>query len=304
MPLIHSGSKQAISQNIRTEKAAGKKQDQAVAIALNVARRAAKAAGGEVKLDKTTVHYREGSGGERCGNCTMFRNPNACTLVAGYISPHGYCDRFDAKEKRARGGAVGSREVILIRHGKTSMNSDNRTSVDRIRGWKDVPLSDEGKKEAEALAQKCKGLGIDVIYCSDLKRAHDTAKVVGSAIGKEPIPYKKLRPWNLGEFTGADTKDALPKIANYVRNKPESAIPEGESFNSFKTRAFSGLQDILAKHPDKKVALVTHHRVERLLKGWQAKGEPKDHSIDLETFLQKGEPTGHAEKLVLKRWNR
>ena len=49
MPLIKSGSKEAISANIRAEKAAGKPQDQAVAIALDVARRARKKAdGGEV----------------------------------------------------------------------------------------------------------------------------------------------------------------------------------------------------------------------------------------------------------------
>jgi hypothetical protein len=40
MPLIKSGSRPAISQNIRTEIAAGKPQKQAVAIALNTARRA------------------------------------------------------------------------------------------------------------------------------------------------------------------------------------------------------------------------------------------------------------------------
>lgn len=48
MPLIKSGSKKAISTNIRTEMAAGKPQKQAVAIALDVARRAKRATGGPV----------------------------------------------------------------------------------------------------------------------------------------------------------------------------------------------------------------------------------------------------------------
>lgn len=42
MPLIKSGSKKAVSQNIKTEMAAGKPQKQAVAIALSVARRGKK----------------------------------------------------------------------------------------------------------------------------------------------------------------------------------------------------------------------------------------------------------------------
>lgn len=40
MPLIKSKSKKAVSQNIRTEMAAGKPQKQAVAIALSVQRKA------------------------------------------------------------------------------------------------------------------------------------------------------------------------------------------------------------------------------------------------------------------------
>ena len=39
MPLIKSGSKEAISENIRREKKSGRPQKQAVAIALDVARR-------------------------------------------------------------------------------------------------------------------------------------------------------------------------------------------------------------------------------------------------------------------------
>jgi len=45
MPLLKSGSRKAVSQNIRTEIAAGKPQKQAVAIALSVARRAKSPAG-------------------------------------------------------------------------------------------------------------------------------------------------------------------------------------------------------------------------------------------------------------------
>lgn len=48
MPLIKSGSKSAVSRNIATEIGAGKKQDQAVAIALNIARKAKRANGGGV----------------------------------------------------------------------------------------------------------------------------------------------------------------------------------------------------------------------------------------------------------------
>lgn len=49
MPLIKGSSREAVSANIKAEKNAGAKQDQAVAIALDTARRYAKAAGGPVQ---------------------------------------------------------------------------------------------------------------------------------------------------------------------------------------------------------------------------------------------------------------
>lgn len=51
------------------------------------------------KESKAKVHYRGGHGDHYCRNCTMFRSPNACTAVEGYISPEGLCDLF----KRKRG---------------------------------------------------------------------------------------------------------------------------------------------------------------------------------------------------------
>lgn len=37
--------------------------------------------------------------GERCGGCSMFREPDSCTLVAGEISPHGHCRYWQAKRR-------------------------------------------------------------------------------------------------------------------------------------------------------------------------------------------------------------
>lgn len=87
----------------------------------------------------------------------------------------------------------------------------------------------------------------------------------------------------------------LPEIAEYVRNKPGEDVPGGECFNSFKARVFAALPAMLAG--DGEVALVTHHRVERLLKAWIANGCQPDKSINLDVFLEKGEPPGKLEKL-------
>jgi len=200
---------------------------------------------------------------------------------------------------KAMDAKSGSKTFWLIRHGATKYNNSTDESADRIRGWMDIPLSKEGVQEADKLADGLKNSGITRIFTSDLSRAEETAEAIAESLEIDYVPTMNLRPWNLGKFAGQSTKDALPEIAEYVRNKPDEKVPEGESFNSFKKRAFEGLS-MVVKSADSNVAMVTHHRIERLLKAWVKKGCPPDHSIDMGTFLSKGEDPGHSERVAVK----
>jgi broad specificity phosphatase PhoE len=205
----------------------------------------------------------------------------------------------DRAAKR-RGADVGRGvEIYIVRHGATKMNNQTDMSEDRIRGWANVPLSDEGREEARKAAKKLERIGIEVIFTSDLVRAEETARIIGQATGLKPIVTKKLRPWDLGELTGAATKRALPIVAKYACDTPDKPVPKGESFNSFCARGFEGLADCLRSANGKKLLIVTHHRLERLLEAWDVAGQPSDHRIDIKTFLDKGDPPGHVEKLTI-----
>lgn len=191
-----------------------------------------------------------------------------------------------------------TRKVMLVRHGATSLNGTT-VSTDRIRGWKDIPLSPQGKEEAESLASEIAKSPPDVIVSSDLKRAHDTAKAVADAADmKIAETSQAFRPWDVGKLAGESTKVALPIMEKYIEETPDEALPDGESFNTFKDRFFSGLKDVLSRH-DGTVAVVAHHRNDRLLAAWQANGFPQDGSIDLPTFKQKGEPTGSVTEFSI-----
>ena len=190
-------------------------------------------------------------------------------------------------------------EVYLIRHGSTKFNNDTDTSQDRIRSWRDVPLSEDGRKEAETTAKALRNKGIKHIYSSDLERAKETADCLGRYCKLPVKTTKELRPWDLGEFTGKSTKESMPKIHKYV-DEPDKEVPKGESFNSFRDRAFGGIEKILRDHPKDTVAIVTHHRVERLIKAWMDKGQPKNYDINFNIFKEKGEKPGGHEKLNLE----
>ena len=188
------------------------------------------------------------------------------------------------------------RPIIFIRHGATKLNSDD-VSIDRIRGWKDIPLSPEGEDEAHKLAHSLRHNPPSVIVTSDLKRAADTAGIISTVLGV-PVEWKteKFRPWNVGDYTGVVSSKAIPTLADYAKNKPDQKIPGGENFDDFRKRFFSGLDEALDRFSGV-VAIVSHHRDERLLKAWIAGGFKTDGSIDISTFNQKGEHTGSAERI-------
>lgn len=254
------------------------------------------AAGGaeQHKRTKASVDYRPGGAAKRCGNCSMY-SERTCSLVAGLIDPDYVCDKWQAKdapEKEAPPTNV--REVQIIRHGATALNNDD-VSVDRIRGWKDVPLSPEGHQEAERVADQIAKKPPDVLVSSDLARALDTAKTISRKC-HVPIAEESqaFRPWNVGDLAGKKSSHAVPLLADFARNKPDKPVPGGESFNAFKSRFFRGLYDVLSKHSGR-VGIVTHHRNERLLKAWQKAGFPADGEIDKQEFTKKGAPTAHTE---------
>ena len=189
--------------------------------------------------------------------------------------------------------------LYIVRHGETKLNNDTDTSQDRIRGWTDVPLTDKGRQEAKVAGEKLKKHNIEVICCSPLSRAHETAKIIGKILNIKPVTIDGLKPWNLGELTGTSTKEALPKIAEYVRKKADKKVPEGESFNDFSNRTFEGFKEAIEKADGKTLCIVTHHRDERLIRAWVKAGCPADHHIDLDFFLQKGDPPGGVVALKI-----
>lgn len=189
-----------------------------------------------------------------------------------------------------------TRTIMLIRHGATRMNNDD-VSVDRIRGWKDIPLSKDGEEEAHRLGEKIKKDPPDVIVSSDLKRAADTAGIISDLTGVPVEEYtKNFRPWNVGEYAGSVTKDTIPILAKYATDKPSENLPGGESFDDFASRFLGGVAKVLDKY-DGVVAIVTHHRGERLMKAWIKKGCPPDGEIDKAEFCKKGEHTGSVSHL-------
>jgi broad specificity phosphatase PhoE len=151
-------------------------------------------------------------------------------------------------------------KLLIIRHGHTSLNLPGRD--ERLRGWLDVPLDQEGLDEAaETAALVAQNYAVDAICCSDLRRARQTAEVLRRQT-KAPVTHTSdLRPWNLGVFCGERVRDIIPFLS-LLNQHPDLAAPSGESFYQFYGRYAHRLNELLsqAEASPNSVAVVTHVR--------------------------------------------
>ena len=119
------------------------------------------------------------------------------------------------------------RRLILLRHGQTDYNVDGR-----MQGHLDSHLTDAGHEQAAEAAPVLASLAPDRLVSSDLRRAVDTAEVVGAACGL-PVKFDpRLRETHLGYWQGrtvAEIERDYPGAIATWRSDPAWAPPEGES---------------------------------------------------------------------------
>jgi 2,3-bisphosphoglycerate-dependent phosphoglycerate mutase len=147
--------------------------------------------------------------------------------------------------------------IIAIRHGETAWNVDTR-----IQGHLDIPLSANGRWQAERLAEALRDEPIQAIYASDLTRAWETAQYVGRATRVNVTPEIGLRERGFGDFEGktfAEIEVLLPEQSlRWRRRDPDFSPPGGESLLALRTRVIEAAQRLAALHPGEQIALVGH----------------------------------------------
>jgi len=151
-------------------------------------------------------------------------------------------------------------KLLIIRHGHTGLNMPGRD--ERLRGWLDVPLDREGLEEAAVTTEQiCFLHTVDAIYCSDLRRARQTAEVLRKKTKAPIIATSDLRPWNLGVFCGQRVREILPFL-NLLNQHLDLAAPSGESFYQFYGRYAHRLKELLtlAEASRNSIAVVTQVR--------------------------------------------
>ena len=147
--------------------------------------------------------------------------------------------------------------IIAIRHGETAWNVDTR-----IQGHLDIPLSANGRWQAERLAEALRDETITAIYASDLTRAWETAQYVGQVHGLQLTKEVGLRERDFGAFEGktfAEIEVLLPEQSlRWRKRDPEFYPAGGESLTTMRTRVLEAAERLAAQHPGEQIALVGH----------------------------------------------
>ncbi|MFJ5059988.1 histidine phosphatase family protein [Streptomyces nigra] len=158
--------------------------------------------------------------------------------------------------------------VVLLRHGET-----DRNATDRFQGQADIPLNDEGVRQAQQAALALPAGGWLAVYSSPMARAAQTAAY---AAGRLDVPHHRLdglRERHLGSLDGlyrAEFARGHPRTMRRLLDEPGYAPPGGESGNEARARFCSALHRVLtaertAEHTAGRVLVVAHGGVLNLL---------------------------------------
>lgn len=155
-------------------------------------------------------------------------------------------------------------KLYLIRHGESVAN------INDLYHFPDTPLSGEGKKQSEIIAQRISKLPIDIIYSSDLLRASQTAMAISEKTGKQieftPLLREFRKPSKLwGKSDDYSESKTYVKLQKENFNNPNWKWEDDESYNDLKIRATKILKMFSIKHHDKQIVVVCHGAIIKMI---------------------------------------
>lgn len=153
-------------------------------------------------------------------------------------------------------------KIIIARHCQTDWNARHK-----VQGRTDIPLNATGRAQAAALAKKVAGEGVTRIVCSDLSRAAETGRIVGTALGIPVETDERLRECAFGLAEGLPVA-VFVRLFGGLKRRPakkkllyDFRLLGGEYGPLVAVRHLQALFDVIRKGPaDGCVLLVGHGR--------------------------------------------
>ena len=150
-------------------------------------------------------------------------------------------------------------KIYLVRHGENKANLTKEFSCKYV----DYPLTDKGRLQAAQTGFYLKNKRIDAIFTSPLKRAVETATIIGEILNLKIFEVEAFREINVGDLEQQPvSKEIWAQYQNvvqaWVAGSSEIAFPGGENFIQLCARFRQGLLSVCRSYPTQKVLIVGH----------------------------------------------
>lgn len=170
-------------------------------------------------------------------------------------------------------------EIYIVRHGETVWNKRHR-----LQGNTDIALNENGKRLALESGRNLKDTEFDVVYCSPLKRARETAELMMQGRSIDIIPDNRIREMNFGILEGRNVDEMrLDKTNPFYPffDNPQDYEPDegGETIEEVVKRGTQFMQQVvepLEKQGKKRVMLVAHGAMNKAIMMYIKKHDKKD----------------------------
>jgi len=145
--------------------------------------------------------------------------------------------------------------ILLARHGQSDWNAARRW-----QGHADRRLTEKGRAQSQALAERLAHIELDAVYSSDLRRAADTARVVAEAQGLELVQLSELREVDVGSWSGLTREEAEERFPDGFARWREGfpGWDDGEDYDDMAQRVIGAVVEIALAHEDGRALVVSH----------------------------------------------
>jgi broad specificity phosphatase PhoE len=186
-----------------------------------------------------------------------------------------------------------SQEVVLVRHGETEWSRAGKHT-----GRTDIPLTDRGRQEAQAVGAELQGRQFALVLTSPLARAADTCRLAG--LGDVAEPREELMEWDYGAYEGRETVDIRKERRGWTLWL--DGVPKGETIAQVQARADRVIAELRSVAGD--AAVFAHGHLLRVLAARWLGLEPaagRLFALDPATISILGY---ERETPVVRMWNR
>jgi broad specificity phosphatase PhoE len=155
-------------------------------------------------------------------------------------------------------------KFFLVRHAQTTANVNTVILGGRDEG----ELSERGKRQAKALAQRLAKENISEVYCSPSNRTRQTCESIMGGRNCKIFNCEELREIDMGELAGMSHEQVekkFPNIFQAIFRNPEKRIPGGESLADVQKRAMPLIERLAKKSGNPTILAVGHNVVNRVI---------------------------------------